>query len=104
MSKFPKEEHKGIFNDVIYNEDSGFSMNRNASIGLANLNDKSSIDRIIEISEKEREGSDGNCYYYLMALSKMKGTKAKKYILTFENSDSEYISEFVNETINNWNK
>ena len=104
LSKFPKEEHKGIFNDVIYNEDSGFSMNRNASIGLANLNDKSSIDRIIEISEKEREGSDGNCYYYLMALSKMKGTKAKKYILTFENSDSEYISEFVNETINNWNK
>lgn len=104
LSKFPKEEHKGIFKDVIYNEDSGFSMNRNASIGLANLNDKSSIDRIIEISEKEREGSDGNCYYYLMALSKMKGTKAKKYILTFENSDSEYISEFVNETINNWNK
>lgn len=104
LSKFPKEEHKGIFKDVIYNEDSGFSMNRNASIGLANLNDKSSIDRIIEISEKEREGSDGNCYYYLMALSKMKGTKAKEYILTFENSDSEYISEFVNETINNWNK
>jgi len=104
LSKFPKEEHKRIFKDVIYNEDSGFSMNRNASIGLANLNDKSSIDRIIEISEKEREGSDGNCYYYLMALSKMKGTKAKKYILTFENSDSEYISEFVNATINNWNK
>ncbi|WP_167597972.1 HEAT repeat domain-containing protein [Leeuwenhoekiella sp. ZYFB001] len=104
LSKFPNEEHKGIFKDVIHNEDSGFSMNRNASIGLANLNNKSSIDRIIEISEKEREGSDGNCYYYLMALSKMKGTKAKNYILTFEDSDSEYVSEFVNETINNWNK
>lgn len=104
LSKFPKEEHKGIFKDVIYNEDSGFSMNRNASIGLANLNDKSSIDRIIEISEKEREGSDGNCYYYLMALSKIKGMKAKRYIQTFENSDSKHISEFVYETINNWNK
>lgn len=102
LSKFPKEEHKGIFKDVIYNENSRFSMNRNASIGLANLNDKSSIDRIIEISEKEREGSDGNCQAYLRALSKLKGEKAKKYILSFENSESEYISEFVKETIAEW--
>jgi HEAT repeat protein len=102
LSKFPKEEHKGIFKDVIYNEDSGFSMNRNATIGLANLNDKSSIDRIIEISEKERIGDDGNCYYYLMALSKIKGTKAKEYILTFENSESKHISEFVKETLTEW--
>lgn len=102
LSKFPKEEHKGIFKDVIYNEDSGFSMNRNASIGLANLNDKSSIDRIIEISEKEREGSDGNCQAYLRALSKIKGEKAKEYILSFENSKSEYISEFVKEIISEW--
>jgi HEAT repeat protein len=102
LSKFPKEEHKGIFKDVIYNENSGFSMNRNASIGLANLNDKSSIDRIIEISEKEREGSDGNCQAYLRALSKLKGEKAKKYILSFENSESEYISEFVKEAIAEW--
>lgn len=102
LSKFPKEEHKRIFKDVIYNENSGFSMNRNASIGLANLNDKSSIDRIIEISEKEREGSDGNCQAYLRALSKLKGEKAKKYILSFENSESEYISEFVKEAIAEW--
>jgi len=102
LSKFPKKEHKGIFKDVIYNEDSGFSMNRNATIGLANLNDSSSIDRIIEISEKERIGDDGNCYYYLMALSKIKGTKAKEYILTFENSESKHISEFVKETMTEW--
>jgi HEAT repeat protein len=102
LSKFPTEEDKGIFKDVIYNDDSGFSMNRNASIGLANLNDKSSIDRIIEISEKEREGSDGNCQAYLRALSKIKGEKAKKYILSFENSESEYISEFVKEIIAEW--
>lgn len=102
LSKFPKEEDKGIFKGVIYNDDSGFSMNRNASIGLANLNDKSSIDRIIEISEKEREGSDGNCQAYLIALSKIKGEKAKKYILSFENSESEYISEFVKEIIAEW--
>jgi len=102
LSKFPKEEHKGIFKDVIYNEDSGFSMNRNASIGLANLNDKSSIDRIIEISEKERVGSDGNCQVYLIALSKIKGPKAKEYILTFKNSESEYISELAKEILNDW--
>ncbi|WP_298239457.1 HEAT repeat domain-containing protein [uncultured Algibacter sp.] len=102
LSKFPKDEDKGIFKDVIYNDDSGFSMNRNASIGLANLNDKSSIDRIIEISEKEREGSDGNCQAYLRALSKIKGEKAKKYILSFENSESKYISEFVREIIAEW--
>ncbi|OBX17554.1 MULTISPECIES: HEAT repeat domain-containing protein [Bizionia] len=102
LSKFPKEEHTGIFKDIIYNEDSGYSMNRNASIGLANLNDKSSIDRIIEISEKEREGSDGNCQAYLRALSKIKGEKAKIYILSFENSESEYISEFVKEIIAIW--
>lgn len=104
LSKFPKEEHKGIFKDIIYNKDSGFSMNRNASLGLANLNDKNSIDRIIELSEKERKGSDGNCYSYLVALSKMKGTKAKEYILTFANSDSVYISDFVKQIIDNWNK
>ena len=102
LSSFPKEEHKGIFKDIIYQDDSDFSMNRNATIGLANLNDKSSIDRIIELSEIEREGSDANCQMYLIALSKIKGLKAKEYILTFQNSDSKNISEFVKETIDNW--
>jgi len=102
LYNFPHKEHISIFKNIINNENSEVSLNRKASIGLARLNDKSSIDRIIEISEKERIGSDGNCYYYLMALSKVKGLKAKKYILTFENSDSKNISEFVRTTIDNW--
>ncbi|MET4081061.1 hypothetical protein ABIB40_001006 [Pedobacter sp. UYP30] len=46
--------------------------------GLPNLNDKSSIDRIIELSEKERKGSDTNCQAYLLTLSKLKGPNAKE--------------------------
>ena len=102
LYNFPHKEHISIFKNIVNNENSEVSLNRKASMGLARLNDKSSIDRIIEISEKERIGSDGNCYYYLMALSKVKGLKAKKYILTFENSDSKNISEFVRTTIDNW--
>lgn len=102
LSEFPKLEHIRIFKDVIYNEDTGFSMNRNATLGLANLNDKSSIDRIIEISEKERIGDDGNCFYYIIALSKIKGSKAKEYIKTFSNSDSKNISNKVKSILENW--
>ncbi|RYH71777.1 hypothetical protein EVU94_14750 [Flavobacteriaceae bacterium 144Ye] len=102
LYNFPQKEHISIFKNIINDESSEVSLNRKASMGLARLNDKSSIDRIIEISEKERIGSDGNCYYYLMALSKIKGTKAKEYILTFENSKSKHISEFVKETMTEW--
>lgn len=102
MSKFPKEEHIAIFKDVIYQDDADFSMNRFATLGLANLNDKSSIDRIIEISEKERKGADSNCQTYLIALSKIKGSKAREYILTFKNSESKYISDLVKELIATW--
>lgn len=98
LSNFRKEEHK----DILYQEDLDFSMNRNATIELANLNDKSSIERIIGISEKERVGHDVNSHSYLIALSRIKNSKAKDYILTFENSYSEYISKLVEEIITVW--
>ncbi|PHS07064.1 MAG: hypothetical protein COA88_09570 [Kordia sp.] len=102
LSTFPKNKHKVIFKDIIQQEDSDFAINRDAVMGLANLKDTNSIDRIIEVSEKERLGSDSNCQTYIIALSKIKGSKSKEYILTFKNSDSENIRELVTEIITNW--
>ncbi len=102
LSNFPQKEHENIFKDVINNENSEFSLIRNATMGLANLNDKSSIDRIIELSEKERKGSDSNCQMYLLALNKIKGSKAKEYILTFKNSEEHYVRELSNKLLAEW--
>ena len=55
-------------------------------MGLANLKDETSVDAIIKVCENERKGSDYNARTYLIALSKIKGEKAKKYIESYKNS------------------
>lgn len=104
LSSFPKEEHKEIFLELIQNEKTDFAVKRDAAMGLANLNDKSSVDVIIEVCEKERINSDYNVQTYLIVLSKIKGDKAKKYIESYKNSDEENVRALVDELLKEWNK
>jgi HEAT repeat protein len=104
LSNFPKKEHKEIFIELLQNEKTDFAVKRDAAMGLANLKDKSSVSRIIEVCEKERINSDYNAQTYLIVLSKIKGNKAKKYIESYKNSNEENIRKLVNELLIEWNK
>ncbi|WP_299126040.1 HEAT repeat domain-containing protein [uncultured Tenacibaculum sp.] len=104
LSNFPKEEHKEIFLKLLLNEKTDFAVKRDAAMGLANLKDKSSIDKIIEVCEKERINSDYNAQTYLIVLSKIKGNKAKKYIESYKNSDEENVRVLVDELLKEWDK
>ena len=72
-------------------------------MGLANLKDETSVDTIVKVCENERLSSDYNARIYLIALSKIKGEKAKKYIETYKNSKENMIRELANELLANWN-
>lgn len=102
LSSFPKKEHKEIFRALIHKEGGDTFIQRNAVFGLSLLLDKESINQIIALSEEERKGSDSNCKTYLIALAKLKGKKAKKYITTFKDSESGSVSKLVKEILDNW--
>ncbi len=104
LSNFPKKEHKEIFIKLLENEKTDFAVKRDAAIGLANLKDKSSIERIIAVCEKEKIGSDYNAQTYLMVLAKIKGEKAKKYIESYKNSNEETVRNLAKELLVEWNK
>ena len=103
LSNFPKQNHKKIFLKILENTNSDFSLKRNAAIGLANLKDETSVDTIVKVCENERLSSDYNARIYLVALSKIKGEKAKEYIETYKNSKENMIRELANELLANWN-
>ncbi|HHH50333.1 MAG TPA: hypothetical protein ENK52_05080 [Saprospiraceae bacterium] len=100
LSYFPKPRHKDIFRNILEDSKGGSFIKRNAAIGLANLNDKESIDLIYEVMRKESEASDYNAQVYLIALGKMKSEKAKSMIAGYKNSDEEFIRNLVNEILN----
>jgi HEAT repeat protein len=104
LSNFPKKEHKEIFIKLLENEKTDFAVRRDAAIGLANLKDTSSVERIITVCEKERIGSDYNAQTYLMVLAKIKGEKAKKYIESYQNSNEENVRNLAKELLAEWNK
>ena len=75
-----------------------------AAMGLANLKDESSVDAIIKTCEKESAHSDYNARTYLVALSKIKGEKAKKYIEKYKNSKENMVKDLANELLAGWGK
>ena len=103
LSNFPKQNYKKIFLKILENTNSDFSLKRNAAIGLANLKDETSVDTIVKVCENERLSSDYNAQIYLVALSKIKGEKAKKYIETYKKSKENMTRELANELLANWN-
>ncbi|MCR5063985.1 MAG: HEAT repeat domain-containing protein, partial [Treponema sp.] len=80
LSNFPKQNHKKIFLEILENDKSDTFIKRDAVMGLANLKDESSVDIIIKACEEESAHSDYNAQTYLIALSKIKGKKAREYI------------------------
>lgn len=104
LSTFPKQKHKKIFLEILENPKSDFFAKADASMGLANLKDESSVDAIIKTCEKESAHSDYNARPYLIALSKIKGEKAKKYIEKYKNSKENMVKDLANELLAGWGK
>lgn len=102
LSNFPKQNHKKLFLEILDNPKSDSFRKRDAAMGLANLKDESSIDRIIQVCEEERINSDYNAQTYLIALSKIKGEKARKYIENYKNSKVKQVKDLANELLVNW--
>ena len=71
-------------------------------MGLANLKDESSVDIIIKACEEESAHSDYNARNYLIALSKIKGEKAKKYIEKYTYSKEKMVKDIAKELLAGW--
>ena len=95
LSRFPLKEHIILFEEILNTENLKVSIYRNVAQGLGSLGNSDSVERIIELSEKESSKDDSNCYYYIKALLKMKGFKAKNYVLSFKDSNSKQIIELL---------
>ena len=91
LSNFPLDQHSVIFEEELNSENSDQYSYRLASMGLANLGNNSFVERIIVLSEKIRTQGEGNCFYYLKALSKMNTIEANNYLKTFSNTKSNQI-------------
>jgi HEAT repeat protein len=102
LSNFPKQNHKKIFLEILENPKSDFFAKADASMGLANLKDESSVDAIIKACEEESAHSDYNARPYLIALSKIKGEKARKYIEKYKNSKEKIVKDLAKELIAGW--
>ena len=102
LSTFPKQNHKKIFLEILKNAKEDSFIKMDAAMGLANLKDESSVDAIIKTCEKESAHSDYNARPYLIALSKIKGEKARKYIEKYKNSKEKFIQDFVKKLLVDW--
>ena len=102
LSTFPKQDHKKIFLEILENDKSDTFIKRDAVMGLANLKDESSVDIIIKACEEESAHSDYNARTYLIALSKIKGEKAREYIEKYKNSKEKFIQDFVKKLLVDW--
>jgi len=102
LSTFPKQNHKKIFLGILENAKEDSFIKMDAAMGLANLKDESSVDAIIKTCEKESAHSDYNARTYLVALSKIKGEKARKYIEKYKNSKEKFIQDFVKKLLVDW--
>lgn len=103
LSVFPENKHLNLFRDVIKDREGEFrTLNRIAAIGLANLNDISSVDNIVEASEEERKNSDLNSMTYIEALGKLKTNASKQYITTFLTSGDEAVRELASKILQSW--
>ena len=104
LSTFPKQNHKKIFLDILENPKSDFFEKADACMGLANLKDESSVDLIIQACEEQSAHSDYNARTFLVALSKIKGEKARKYIEKYKNSKEKMVRNMANELLEGWDK
>ncbi|WP_191018202.1 HEAT repeat domain-containing protein [Treponema zioleckii] len=102
LSNFPKQNHKKIFLEILENNKSDNFIKRDAVMGLANLKDESSVDIIIKACEEESSHSDYNARTYLIALSKIKCEKARKYIEKYMNSKEKMVKDLAKELIAGW--
>lgn len=104
LSKFPKSRHRDIFRKLLEDKKEDFSIRYDAALGLGRLKDESSVDLIIDACERETKRSDLNARNYLLALSLIKGDKAKSEVLKFSKSKEENVRKIANKLLKNWDE
>ena len=97
---FPDKTYLTFFRTTLGSDD--VSLKRQAAIGLGLLHDTASIDSIIAACEKEAEGSDLNTHVYLRTLARLKGLKARNYIVTFLDSQNKTTADLAMSLLKQW--
>lgn len=100
LAAFPKEKNREYFRSILESRQD-FAIKRSAALGLGELRDASSLDLIIA-SMKEEPPHDLNAMPYLVALSKIKGDRAKEIISSYSNSSSDQVRELAADLLRNW--
>jgi hypothetical protein len=102
LSTFPSSDHKEIFKRILKDQKVDTFIKRSAALGLGRLKDKSSVDLIISVCREESEASDYNAQTFLIALSMIKGHKAKYEISKYKDSEEQMVRELVAEILDLW--
>jgi hypothetical protein len=102
FSSFPKTNYSTMFKSILEDESEDFYLKRLAALGLGRLKDESSVDLIILGSRKESHNSDQNTVSFLIALSMIKGSKAKFEIEKYKSSKEPKVRDIVNEILLKW--
>jgi len=91
-----------MFKSILEDQSEDFYLKRLAALGLGRLKDESSVDLIILGSRKESHNSDQNTVSFLIALSMIKGSKAKFEIEKYKSSKEPKVRDIVNEILLKW--
>lgn len=100
LSAFPQAKDREYFRSILESKQDSFAK-RSAALGLGQLKDGSSVDLIIA-AMKEEPPHDFNAMPYLVALSKIKGDKAKEVVSSYSASKSEPVRKLVSELLRDW--
>lgn len=104
LAAFPHERYVSLFKSILADSEEDFNIRRIAVGGLSKLKVKSSIELIIEASEQERRRGTFNENFYLVALSEIKGEKAKEYISKFKDFDDYTTQELAKKILEEWDE
>ncbi len=102
LAEYPRKDFLELFREIISQKEQDVLLSRVAASGLGKLRDSHSIDRIIEISESERTGSDWNCIMYVKALADIGGDICKEYVSSFLKSENKYVADTASGIVQKW--
>ncbi len=100
LAAFPRAKDKDLFKSILQSDKDVF-VKRSAVTGLGELHDLTSIDLIVA-ALKQEPPRDLNAVTYLVALSKIKGEKAKQIVESYKNSQNDSVRNLVAKLLAEW--
>ena len=100
LAVYPGTTPASVFREALAKEDDSFTK-RDLVIGLAKVGEEADVELIVK-ALREEPPDDQNAVHYLIALSTLKGDKARTILEGYLDSSNEQIRNFVRERLADW--